>query len=81
MRRIQWEEFKLQKCNDLPPLYVLENIDKAKDKFDIISIVKIQDETVKFFDPLVVGRNHGDKNRYFIDYWDNDIDVSQINML
>ena len=31
-------------------------------------------------DPLVVGRNDGDDTRYLIDWWDNDIDITQLKV-
>lgn len=72
---LEWLETPVNKFDCQPPLHVLENIQKAKNNFDELFVVTVNEVR----DPLIVGRNKGSNRRYLIDWWDNDINVDEIN--
>lgn len=67
-----WVETDIEKFKCTPPKHVLKSIINAKKDFDKIKIVTIEE----VFDPLVVGINENDPDRYLIDWWGKDIDPS-----
>lgn len=69
-----WVETCIKDFKCHPPKHVLESIIKAKPDFDEIKIVTIEE----VLDPLVVGIKKNDPDRYLIDYWENDIDPSEL---
>jgi hypothetical protein len=79
-RSFLWYEEPLEGANYLPPAHVLDSTYRAKDKFDEIRIVTIREEDAPLPDPLVVGKMNGSSDRYLIDWWDKDIDPSELNV-
>jgi hypothetical protein len=71
-----WKETDIKNFVGTPPKHVLESVIKNKHLFDKIVIVTINKE--KVVDPLVVGIKNNDPNRYLIDWWDKDIDPSEL---
>ena len=69
-----WVERDIKECKMKPPQYVLKSIIKAREDFDEIKIVTIEE----VFDPLVVGIKENDPDRYLIDWWEKDIDPSEL---
>lgn len=76
--RMCWEETPIENFVGKPPIHVLKSIKEKKHLFDKIVIVTIDEKEV--VDPLVCGLKKKDPNRYLIDYWDKDIDISEINI-
>lgn len=74
-----WIEMDVEGYMGTPPTYILEKIIAEKKKFDEIKIVVLKHKEV-LPDPLLIGRNKNDENRYLIDWWDTDIDPSEIEM-
>jgi hypothetical protein len=81
-KALRWKERDISEYGGYPPKHVLENVIKAKSEhFDRIKVVTIEEESVpKIIDPLVVGIKFGSENRHLIDWWDTDIDITEINM-
>ena len=77
-KQISWKEHKIEEFKCTPPLHVLTSIREATDKFDALRIVTINIEDIK--DPLVVGINKNNSDRYLIDWWDEDIEIVKINL-
>lgn len=75
-----WKETDINKFKCTPPIHILNSIKDAKDKFDELKIVTVHIEEIILLDPLVVGINKNNSDRYLIDWWDKDIDISQINI-
>lgn len=75
--RLDWVLSKVKEFKCTPPVHVLNSIIEAKKKFDYIRIVTVEE----VLDPLVVGINKNNPDQYLIDWWDDDIDVSEINLL
>jgi hypothetical protein len=71
-----WVEQDITKCRMFPPEHVLTSIEKAKKDFDEIKIATVE----HMRDPLVVGINKGDRIRYLIDWWDDDIDITKLEI-
>jgi hypothetical protein len=78
-RTMNWNETPIQNYIGTPPEHVLKSIIEKKNLFNEIMIVTL-DETIQVKDPLVVGIKENDTNRYLIDWWDNDIDIPEINI-
>ncbi len=76
----KWNEQKLINCFLNPPEYVLDSIIKSKKDFNDIRIVTINIEENLVPDQLVVGIRENSNIRYLIDWWDKDIDISEINV-
>lgn len=74
LRFIGFEEYE-----EVPPLDVLEAIEKASDMkcFDSFEIAKIQD-VVEVKDPIVFGRINKCPDRFFVAQWDDDVNINQI---
>jgi len=72
--KVVWDEQPIDSCKMTPPIHVLDSILREKSKFSYLRIVTVKN--IK--DPLVVGINEGDSNRYLIDWWDTDIDPSEL---
>lgn len=62
--------------SETPPLSVLKSLEEAMEKkcFDSFEIAHI--EMVK--DPILFGRVNGCTDRFFIDQWDEDLNIDQI---
>lgn len=71
---VAWVESQIEETVAFPPTHVLNSIQRAKPLFNFIRIVTVEE----VFDPLVVGINKNDQTRYLIDWWEKDIDPSQI---
>jgi hypothetical protein len=71
---LAWTETPLSHAQFCPPPHVLKSIKEAKKDFDEIRIVTVEEVD----DPLVVGYNKHDSNRYLIDWWDKDIDPTEL---
>jgi hypothetical protein len=78
-RKMNWNETPIKNYIGTPPEHVLKSIIEKKNLFDRIMVVTL-DETIQVKDLLVVGIKENDTNRYLIDWWDNDIDISEINI-
>lgn len=74
-----WIETPIENFVGLPPKHVLESIKEKKDLFDEIVVVTIDEKTM-INDPLICGRRKNDPNRYLIDWYDNDIDITEISI-
>jgi len=78
-REITWREENINFQTFFPPEHVLDSIQRAKKDFDQIKIVTIEEREIPPVpDPLVVGLKNGDDTRYLIDWWDTDIDPSEL---
>ena len=74
---LYWQERNISECRHMrPPLHVLRTINRYKNEFYTLKIVTV--EEVKY--PLVVGIMKDDDTRYLLDWWDNDIDITQIDV-
>lgn len=79
-REMVWLETPVENFIGRPPTHILRSIKANKEVFDQIVIVTVKDVKIKLEDPLVCGVLKGNPNRYLIDWWGNDIDISEINM-
>lgn len=73
-----WNEENIQDCTLNPPEHVLKSIIKAKKDFNQIKIVTIKFDKYKLPDPLVIGKRKNSNIRYLIDWWDKDIDPTEL---
>lgn len=70
---------ELGQYTEVPPLNVLDDIEKAQNLncFDSFEVAKIQD-VVEVKDPIVFGRIKDCPDRFFVSQWDDDVKIEQI---
>ena len=73
---MNWIETPISLYTGIPPMHVLKSIKKAKNIFTDIKIVTIND--VEVLDPLVIGVKKDNRNRFLIDWFDHDIDPTEL---
>jgi len=76
---VKWIETDPDKYDGDPPVRILQKMVEHKDKFDELKFVTVEVEqkvTYGMPDPLLIGIKNG--KRFLIDWWDNDIDPSEL---
>lgn len=73
---LAWNETRVGDFIGTPPQHVLDAVIRARKSFQDIRIVTVGYEDSPIPDPLVVGVKSG--RRFLIDYWDKDIDPTEI---
>lgn len=80
--RTTWQELsftKIESYNEVPPEFVLTELEKAVDRkcFDSFEVAHIV-TNVKVPDPILFGRIEGCADRFFISQWDDDVKIEDI---
>lgn len=73
-----WFETNIRNFIALPPLHILKNIEKAKKEFTEFRVVTVTVAKSKILDPLIIAYKKDSDIKYLIDYWDKDIDPTEL---
>ncbi len=73
-----WRCTPIEQYDGIPPNHVITAAARAKDEFDKMFVVTVECGEKFPVDPLLVGVKFDDPNYYLIDWWDNDIDPTQL---
>mgnify|MGYP001585985604 FL=1 len=70
---------KLEEYQDVPPLNVLNDLEKAQQMncFDYYEVAKIEDK-IERKDPIIFGRINKCPDRFFITQWEDDVKIEDI---
>jgi len=74
--RANWHEVSISDYKFLPPTHILNKIIQERPNFDELRIVTVSVGVNPVKDPLLIGIKNG--RRFLIDWWDNDIDPTEL---